>query len=227
MFTGIITTVGRIAAINALGPSMAHGKRLQLSCPAGYLDDVAVGDSIALNGACMTATDVDAAGATFSVDVSAESLDKTAGLDTLGPVNLEKALRAHDRLGGHIVSGHVDGVGVVTALEPVGESIELRIVAPQSLARFMAIKGSVTVNGVSLTVNQVRDTDAGCTISINLIPHTLHNTALGSLARGSRVNLEIDLIARYVERMLGAGVAVPAGVAYAGDIRPQAAGVAP
>ncbi|MCZ4312613.1 riboflavin synthase [Comamonadaceae bacterium G21597-S1] len=206
MFTGIITGVGRIAAIDALGPSASHGKRLHLSCPPGYLDDVAAGDSIALNGACMTVTGFDAAAATFEVDISAESLDKTAGLDAIGPVNLEKALRAHDRLGGHIVSGHVDGVGEVAALDPVGESWQLRITVPRALARFLAYKGSITVNGVSLTVNEVLDTATTCDISINLIPHTVHNTALGSLQRGSRVNLEIDLIARYVERMLGAGV---------------------
>lgn len=227
MFTGIITGVGHIAAIDALGESASHGKRLHLCCPPGYLDDVALGDSIALNGACMTVTAFDAAAATFAVDVSAESLDKTAGLDAIGPVNLEKALRAHDRLGGHIVSGHVDGVGEVAAFDPVGESWELRITAPRQLARFMAYKGSITVNGVSLTVNQVHDTATGCTISINLIPHTLHNTALGSLQRGSRVNLEIDLIARYVERMLGAGVAPPPTAARAAESMAQAAGAAP
>lgn len=214
MFTGIITGVGRIAAIDALGDTMAHGKRLRLGCPPGYLDDVAAGDSIALNGACMTVTQLDGAANRFSVDISAESLDKTAGLDAIGPVNLEKALRAHDRLGGHIVSGHVDGVGRVLVLEPVGESWELRIAAPRSLARFLAYKGSVTVNGVSLTVNRVHDTAAACEISINLIPHTVHNTALGSLRRGSRVNLEIDLIARYVERMLSAGVVLPPAAAH-------------
>lgn len=201
MFTGIITGVGRITAAEALGGSLAHGKRLTLSCPPQYLEDVAPGDSIALNGACMTVTRFDASASTFCVDISAESLDKTAGLDAPGPVNLEKALRAHDRLGGHIVAGHVDGVGTVMALTPVGESWELRIAGPPSLARFMAFKGSITVNGVSLTVNQVRDTNHSCEISINLIPHTVHNTALGSLASGSRVNLEVDLIARYLARL--------------------------
>jgi len=209
MFTGIITGLGRIAAIDALGDTSAHGKRLHLACPAGYLDDVASGDSIALNGACMTVTRFDPTACTFEVDISAESLDKTAGLGAPGPVNLEKALRAHDRLGGHIVSGHVDGVGRVVALEAVGESWELRIVAPTALARFLAYKGSITVNGVSLTVNRVHDTTDGCEVSINLIPHTLHNTSLGSLVGGSRVNLEIDLIARYLDRMLAAGVAMP------------------
>jgi len=210
MFTGIITGVGRISAVDALGSSLSHGKRLTVACPAGYLDDVGIGDSIAINGACMTATRIDLAAGSFELDLSAESLDKTAGLDRCGPVNLEKALRAQDRLGGHIVSGHVDGVGCVQHMAEVGESWELRVLAPKALGRFMAFKGSITVNGVSLTVNQVRDLPEGCEISINLIPHTVHNTALGSLAAGARVNLEIDLIARYVERMLGER---PAGAA--------------
>jgi riboflavin synthase len=203
MFTGIITGVGRIVAVHPLGSSLAHGKRLTIQTPPSYLDDVAPGDSIALNGACMTATTLDPADNRFSVDVSAESLDKTCGLDHSGPVNLEKALRANDRLGGHIVSGHVDGIGQVSHFAQVGESWELRIAAPAGLAKYLAYKGSITVNGVSLTVNRVHDLpDDRCEISINLIPHTVSNTALGSLAAGSRVNLEIDLIARYVERML-------------------------
>jgi riboflavin synthase len=204
MFTGIITGVGRIAAIHDLGSSLQHGKRLTLEAPAGYLDDVGLGDSIALNGACMTVTSLDAAAGRFTIDISAESLDKTAGLAEPGPVNLDKALRAHDRLGGHIVSGHVDGVGTVTRMEPVGESWELRILAPTTLAKYLAYKGSITVNGVSLTVNAVADTAEGAEVSINLIPHTVQNTALHALKAGSRVNLEIDLIARYVERMLSA-----------------------
>lgn len=204
MFTGIITGVGRIAAIHDLGSSLQHGKRLLVEAPAGYLDDVGLGDSIALNGACMTVTSLEPAERRFTIDISAESLDKTAGLDRPGPVNLEKALRAHDRLGGHIVSGHVDGVGTVTRMEPVGESWELRILAPAALAKYLAYKGSITVNGVSLTVNSVIDRAEGAEVSINLIPHTVQNTALHALATGHRVNLEIDLIARYVERMLGA-----------------------
>jgi riboflavin synthase len=204
MFTGIITGVGRIAAIHDLGSSLQHGKRLAIEAPAGYLDDVGLGDSIALNGACMTVTSLDAPAQRFTIDISAESLDKTAGLAEPGPVNLEKALRAHDRLGGHIVSGHVDGVGTVMRMAPVGESWELRILAPAALARFLAYKGSITVNGVSLTVNAVQDTPEGAEVSINLIPHTVDNTALHALKAGSRVNLEIDLIARYVERMLSA-----------------------
>lgn len=204
MFTGIISGVGRITLVEALGADASHGKRLTVEAPAHYLDDVQLGDSIAINGACMTVTQFEREPARFTIDVSAESLDKTAGLDQPGRINLEKALRAHDRLGGHIVSGHVDGVGSVAHFAPVGESWELRILAPAGLAKFMAYKGSVTVNGVSLTVNRVADVAGGCEISINLIPHTIENTALGELKAGSRVNLEIDLIARYVERMLSA-----------------------
>ena len=206
MFTGIITGVGRIAAVHDLGSSSHHGKRLSIETPVGYLADVGPGDSIALNGACMTVTTLDAARQLFTIDISVESLEKTAGLDVAGTINLEKALRANDRLGGHIVSGHVDGIGVVSHFAPVGESWELRILAPAALGRFMAYKGSITVNGVSLTVNSVTDSTAGSEISINLIPHTVENTALGGLRADSRVNLEIDTVARYVERMLQAGV---------------------
>lgn len=206
MFTGIITGVGRIVALDALGSSLQHGKRLRIETPSGYLDDVALGDSIALNGACMTVTTLPPGGLHFTVDVSAESLDKTCGLNQTGPINLEKALRAHDRLGGHIVSGHVDGVGRVSRFEPVGESWLLCVVAPKALAKYLAYKGSITVNGVSLTVNQVHDSAEGCEIGINLIPHTVQNTALGSLVVDRAVNLEIDTVARYVERMLSAGL---------------------
>jgi len=210
MFTGIITGVGRITAAQALGDSAQHGKRLTLQCPAHYLDDVALGDSIALNGACMTVTTLDVAQQQFTIDISAESLAKTAALDAAGTINLEKALRANDRLGGHLVSGHVDGIGHVTRFEQVGESWLLQILAPQSLAKYLAYKGSIVVNGVSLTVNRVDDLADGCQMRINLIPHTLHNTALGTLSSGSRVNLEVDLIARYVERMLNQTPGKPA-----------------
>lgn len=208
MFTGIITGMGRIVAIHSLGSSSDHGKQLTIETPAGYLDDVGLGDSIALNGACMTATTLDKANHRFTIDISAESLTKTCGLAQTGIINLEKALRAHDRLGGHIVSGHVDGIGTVSHFAQVGESWELRILAPSELGKYLAYKGSITVNGVSLTVNRVTDLAAesghaaACEISINLIPHTVENTALGELSKDSKVNLEIDLIARYVERML-------------------------
>ena len=202
MFTGIITGMGQIAAVQPLGDTAAHGKRLVITPPAGYLDDVGLGDSIALNGACMTVTSMDPAAPQFTNDISAESLLKTTGLGAPGPINLEKALRANDRLGGHMVSGHVDGIGEVTHFAQVGESWELRVLAPHELARYLAYKGSITINGVSLTVNRIADLPGGCEASINLIPHTVQNTALGHLRAGSKVNLEIDLIARYVARMM-------------------------
>jgi len=202
MFTGIITGIGHITRAELLGQTGAHGKRLSIVGPPGYLDDVALGDSIALNGACMTVTGIELAQQQFSVDISAESLSKTAGLAEIGPINLEKALRANDRLGGHLVSGHVDGVGTVTRFAQISESWELQVLAPKALAKYLAFKGSITVNGVSLTVNSVNDLSGGCEISINLIPHTVQNTALQVLKTGTSVNLEIDLIARYVERML-------------------------
>lgn len=211
MFTGIITGMGRIVAVHPLGNSSDHGRRLTIEAPPGYLDDTHLGDSIAINGACMTVTTLAPDNRLFTIDVSAESLNKTAGLDQLSSVNLEKALRAGDRLGGHMVSGHVDGIGTVTHFAEVGESWELRILASKELGKYLAYKGSITVNGVSLTVNRVTDTPTGCEISINLIPHTVQNTALGSLEAGARVNLEIDLIARYIERMLHATAQETAG----------------
>lgn len=210
MFTGIITGVGRIADSHALGSSLQHGRRLAIEAPPGYLDDVGLGDSIALNGACMTVTTLDLPARRFTIDISAESLARTTGLGEVGRrVNLEKALRAHDRLGGHIVSGHVDGIGTVSQIAMVGESWELRVLAPTALAKYLAYKGSITVNGVSLTVNRVDDRPDGCEFSINLIPHTVQNTTLGDLAAGSTVNLEIDTVARYVERMLSATPVTP------------------
>ena len=203
MFTGIISGLGRIVDVQALGADASHGRRLTIEAPAGYLDDVQLGDSIALNGACMTVTRFDPAARRFSIDISAESLDTTAAHGGPGGVDRGEARRARGRLGRHLVSGHVDGIGSVASFEPVGESWELRISAPPALARFLAYKGSITVNGVSLTVNRVVDLPESCEFSINLIPHTIENTTLGQLRAGHRVNLEIDLIARYVERMLG------------------------
>ncbi|HEU4457536.1 MAG TPA: riboflavin synthase [Methylibium sp.] len=205
MFTGIVGGVGRIVRIEEFdGGSSQHGKRLAIEAPPGFLDDVALGDSISIAGACMTVTSFDAGAARFSIDISAESLSKTAGLDRPGPVNLEKALRASDRLGGHLVSGHVDGLGRVVRFEPFGESWRLAIAMPRELGRFMAVKGSIVVDGTSLTVNRVEDGTDATEVEINLIPHTLATTTLGSLEAGRAVNLEIDLIARYVERLLAA-----------------------
>lgn len=201
MFTGIVAAVGSITSITPLGSGADAGVRLEIHAGGLPLADVALGDSIAINGACMTVVAKREDG--FSVDVSRESLNRTAGLDAPGEVNLEKALTLADRLGGHLVSGHVDGLGFVKRFEPVGESMELVIEAPKELAKYLAYKGSIVVNGVSLTVNRVSDTGSGCEFSINLIPHTVAVTTLKHLKAGSRVNLEIDLIARYVERMLG------------------------
>ncbi|WP_175962609.1 riboflavin synthase [Burkholderia pyrrocinia] len=195
----MVAAVGRIESIDPLGTSR---RRVRLTALAGGLDlaDIAPGDSIAIQGACMTV--IEKTDAAFDVDVSRESLNRTVGLAQPGEVNLEKALRAHDRLGGHIVSGHVDGLGTVSRFAPVGESHELRVVAPRELGRYLAYKGSITVSGVSLTVNTVDDRADGCEFSINLIPHTVEVTTLRHLKAGDKVNLEADMIARYVERML-------------------------
>ena len=199
MFTGIVAAIGNIVSVTPLGQGDA-GVRLTVRAGELALDDVALGDSIALNGACMTV--IDKSANEFNVEVSRESLNCTVGLDGLGEVNLEKALTLADRLGGHLVSGHVDGLGMVRKFEAVDESYELLILAPQSLAKYLAFKGSIVVNGVSLTVNQVRDVADGCEFSINLIPHTIAVTTLKHLSAGAKVNLEVDLIARYCERML-------------------------
>ncbi|SAL09306.1 riboflavin synthase [Caballeronia humi] len=200
MFTGIVAAVGRIEKVTPLGTEPEAGVRLTVAAGGLDLADVELGDSISIQGACMTV--IEKSAASFDVDVSRESLNKTAGLGAAGEVNLEKALRAHDRLGGHLVSGHVDGLGEVTRFERVGESHELRILASRDIGKYLAYKGSVTVNGVSLTVNTVNDRPDGCEFSINLIPHTVEVTTLKALAAGTKVNLEIDLIARYVERIL-------------------------
>ena len=170
MFTGIVAAVGRITTITALDEHDAHaGVRLHIASGALALEDVAIGDSIAINGACMTVTQkTDNA---FTVDVSRESLNCTVGLDVVGEVNLEKALTLADRLGGHLVSGHVDGLGTVMRFEPIGESWELVIEAPASLAKYLAYKGSIVVNGVSLTVNRVSDSATGCAVSILSLIH--------------------------------------------------------
>lgn len=198
MFTGIIQAMGLIEKVE----KFSGGVRLTIAAPELDQSDVGLGDSIAHNGACMTVVEKQAAGR-YLIDVSEESLRCTAGLDQSGrKVNLEKAMRLGDMLGGHLVSGHVDGVGEVIAFDPVGENRNLVIRAPKSLAKYLAVKGSAVVNGVSLTTNQVTDVADGCEFAINLIPHTLSVTNLGDIQVGDKVNLEIDLIARYVERMV-------------------------
>lgn len=193
MFSGIIADVGSITKSEA----REGGLRLTVEAEVLNMDDVQIGDSIAVNGVCLTAVEISGRG--FVADVSRETLDCTVGLAQQGlHVNLEKALRLSDRLGGHLVSGHVDGVGEVIAFNDIGESWRLIVRTPQPLAKFIAVKGSITINGVSLTVNQV----VGSEFEVNLIPHTLDVTTLNELKTGASVNLEIDLIARYVERMM-------------------------
>jgi riboflavin synthase len=194
MFSGIVAALGKINKVQPL----ERGARLSIHAVRLGLDDVAIGDSICVNGVCLTV--IAKSTSSFDVDVSAETLHCTAGLDKAGEVNLEKALRLSDRLGGHLVSGHVDGVGEVVAFEPAGESHRLVVRAPAELAKYIARKGSITIQGVSLTVNSVD----GPEFEVNLIPHTIQVTTLKHLKPGSRVNLEVDLLARYIERLLSA-----------------------
>ena len=197
MFTGIVETTGVIEKAEIT----PENTRLTINAPKLGLHQIAIGDSIAVNGCCLTV--VEKSPETFSVDVSNETLSLTSGLKQGAEVNLEKSLRFGDRLGGHLVSGHIDGVGVVTAIDDLGASWRLEIDAPAELARFVARKGSMTVNGVSLTVNKVSDlADSHVLFEINIIPHTHQVTTIRLLRKGMRVNLEIDLLARYVERML-------------------------
>ena len=197
LFTGIIEATGVIASIQPCTDKGHGGLSLTISAQRLDLSDVTPGDSIAVNGVCLTVTAL--THDSFAVDVSVETLNCTVGLDQPAAcVNLEKAMRLSDRLGGHLVSGHVDAVGSVVQLAAVGESHELIIQAPESVVRFLAQKGSITVNGVSLTINRTEDR----TFSINLIPHTMAMTNLKELIPGARVNLETDMLARYVARLL-------------------------
>jgi riboflavin synthase len=194
VFTGIIQALGSLAAREHTGGD----QRLWMATPSGWLEEVALGDSIAVSGACLTVVAVD--GARFAADVSRETL----GLTTLGAlpegalVNLEKALRLADRLGGHLVSGHVDGLGEVLEVAADARSQRWSLGAPAALMRYIAAKGSITINGVSLTVNEV----AECSFGVNLIPHTVEHTDFRERRVGDRVNLEVDVVARYVERLL-------------------------
>jgi len=195
MFSGIVKAVGRIASAKPSG----DGVRLRIDVRDFGMEEVELGDSIAIQGICHTVVDRDLRG--FEVDTSRATLDVTAGLESGREVNLEKSLRLSDRIDGHLVSGHVDGVGTVTVFDDLGGSRRLRIEAPRDLARYLARKGSVAVDGVSLTVNAVE----GAHFEVNIIPHTLEVTTLRNLAPGSRVNLEVDMLARYVERMIARG----------------------
>jgi len=196
MFTGIVTAVGEIAAVDPT----AGGVLLRVNAPDLGLTDGQVGESIAVNGVCLTAIAISAEG--FDADVSRETLRCTAGFERGARVNLERALRLADRLGGHLVSGHVDGVGTVVRVEAAGDNRLFVFDAPREVARYIAVKGSIAINGVSLTVNEVNNTQ----FSVNIIPHTLAATNLGALVAGARVNLEADTVARYVERLNSFGV---------------------
>src|SRR3954464_917364 len=197
MFTGIITDIGRIESVEARGDL-----RVRIAC--GFdLDTVDLGASIACSGVCLTV--VDKGEGWFAVDVSAETRSRTApGLWAEGAaLNLERALKVGDDLGGHIVTGHVDGIGEVAAVEPVGDSLRVGLVADSGLARYIAAKGSIALDGVSLTVNEVETlADGGVAFSVNIIPHTAAQTSFGALASGRQVNIEIDILARYLGRMI-------------------------
>ncbi|ASY41274.1 riboflavin synthase [Taylorella equigenitalis] len=208
MFTGIIQTVGNIESVS----NLEVGVRLRIAKGNLDMSKFKIGDSIAVNGACMTIVNLDDAG--FEVDVSAESLSKTCGLDEVSYANLEGAMRLGDTLDGHLVSGHVDGVGRVMSISKEGESHVIEVLIPKELAIFMAYKGSVAIDGISMTINNVTDAfspedphsddmiSEGCIISLNVIPYTFQNTTLQYLKGGDKVNIEIDTIARYVRRIV-------------------------
>ncbi|MGA0023117.1 MAG: riboflavin synthase [Burkholderiales bacterium] len=203
MFTGIVAAVGRIEKVSPA----PGGARLRIAAAGLGMDDVALGDSIAVSGVCLTVValgNVDSDKTHFEAEVSQATLDTVAGFAQGSAVNLEKALRLSDRLGGHLMSGHVDGSGTVVLFEAAGDNRRLVVEAPHAIARYIARKGSITVDGVSLTVNAVE----GNTFEVNLIPHTLASTTLQGLKPGAKVNLEADLLARYIERLHDAG---PAG----------------
>ncbi len=204
MFTGIVQAIGNIThavPLNAQGSDI----RLRVTAPHTFMQGLTLGESIAHQGVCLTIVSFDAQ--SFEVDVSAETLRLTCGLQNGRAVNLEKSLTLQDKLGGHLVSGHVDGMGTVLTFQHVdvwGGSWHLRIAAPKTLARYLAQKGSVAVNGVSLTVNAVEDVQDACIFDINIIPHTFEVTTMKTIKVGDHVNLEIDTVARYVERMVSA-----------------------
>jgi riboflavin synthase len=200
MFTGIIQAKGQIALQTTPTQTSAADIQININAEQLNLSDVKEGDSIAVNGVCLTVTSLSQTH--FKADVSKETLSITAGLSGNGQVNLEKALRFDDRLGGHLVSGHVDGVGKVVQFKPINDCWLLAIQSPHAISKYIARKGSICVNGVSLTVNTVEKD----VFTINIIPHTLKQTTLGTLKVGSQVNLEIDQIARYIERMQQWGI---------------------
>jgi len=205
MFAGIIGAKGRIDATE----KAAGNTRVGIFAAQLGMGDVGIGDSIAVNGVCLTV--VEKTAESFSADVSQETLSCTIGFERGGEVNLEKSLRFGDSVDGHLVSGHVDGVGRVNAMQDLGASWSLKILAPGELGRYIARKGSIAINGVSLTVNRVEDSASGCEFEVNIIPHTHSVTTLGHLKSGMKVNLEVDMMARYIERMLSQPSVVQGG----------------
>ena len=204
MFTGIVQAIGQIQAVSPIAAQQsswgAPGVRLTVAFGSLESADIALGDSIAINGACMTVVHKSAEG--FQVDVSRESLNCTTRLDCSGPVNLEKAMRASDRLGGHMVSGHIDGTGMISAIEPASESWRLRVQLPAEMSPYVTEKGSIALDGVSLTINTVSDTTSGTEISVNLIPHTWQATTLHLRKPGDAINVELDQLAKQVARIV-------------------------
>ena len=196
MFSGLVQAVGRIERVER----GERGVRLLVQAAPIGASSLRIGDSIAVNGCCLTMTAID--GTRFQADLSEETLSRTANLDRCGAVNLELSMALGDRIGGHLVSGHVDAAGTVIGVTPAGESRELHLRAPRALAAYLAFKGSLAVDGVSPTINRVEDVESGCDVSINLIPHTLAVTTLGQVSAGQRVNLEVDPLARYAERIV-------------------------
>ena len=202
MFSGIVEGKGELISVksNIMIDKKLGGTRIKVSWGCLESSDVKIGDSVSVNGVCLTVVEINSEN--FEADVSGETLSKTVGLDQLGFVNLEKAIKYSDRIGGHLVTGHVDGVATIVMIKSIDNSKKLDILIPLSFGKFLTEKGSIALNGVSLTVNSVKDVHEGCLISVNLIPHTWATTSFAKIKINSRVNFEVDLIARNLCRIL-------------------------
>lgn len=202
MFSGIVEGKGELISVksNIMIDKKLGGTRIKVSWGCLESSDVKIGDSVSVNGVCLTVVEINSED--FEADVSGETLSKTVGLDQLGFVNLEKAIKYSDRIGGHLVTGHVDGVATIVMIKSIDNSKKLDILIPLSFGKFLTEKGSIALNGVSLTVNSVKDVHEGCLISVNLIPHTWTTTSFAKIKINSRVNFEVDLIARNLCRLL-------------------------
>lgn len=202
MFSGIVEGKGELISVksNIMIDKKLGGTRIKVNWGCLESSDVKIGDSVSVNGVCLTVVEINSEN--FEADVSGETLSKTVGLDQLGFVNLEKAIKYSDRIGGHLVTGHVDGVATIVMIKSIDNSKKLDILIPLSFGKFLTEKGSIALNGVSLTVNSVKDVHEGCLISVNLIPHTWTTTSFAKIKINSRVNFEVDLIARNLCRLL-------------------------